>query len=325
MRRILRYALLLITLSAFGHAGSLSESDRQLLLERLDAIKDATDGRTDARVKIAIKAFRAAMASEEAALELYIKCIEKLNFEDQNRSSQDFREWKRKQKEKLKENSLKLALRYQLHWLTLTLELSLEPEKFNEMSPKAIAALDSIFSNAEHLAGQESMLRQSVTGSVFARAYEVSNVKTGEWPTQPLALDEIYNKIILPPLRRPDKIEQLRSAWLKRIQQEGVVREAWSNGDGNGGPRGRGSRDERPVSYERFLIDDRPDMVWRMEEDLFKAGDEQGAALRMIGQLERYINHPKAAQWIKRFIDLISPPPPEEGPAGETATTKPAP
>lgn len=298
--------LALFAIALPAAAESLSDSDRQLLLERLNAIKDAAEGKVGGRISTALTAFRAAMVSNEAAIELYLKCIEKLDFEDRNRSSQDFREWKRRQKDELSDAGLQLALRHQLHWLVLTLEVASEPEKLATMGPKATAALDSIFTHAEHLGGQQGVLRQSVISSVFARAYNVSNIKVENWPTEPLALADVYGRVILPPLRKAGEIEQLRAAWLNRIRQEALVREAWS-----GGGARNGQRDEtaRTPAFEKFLADERPNLVWQMEEDLFRAGDQRNAALRMLEHLERYVSHPQAAEWTSRFIGLVNPAP----------------
>lgn len=301
-----------LALAAQATAQPLSDSDRQLLLERLNSIKDAAEGRVGGRIATALAAFREAMASNEAALALYVKCIEKLDFEDQKRSSQDFREWKRRQKDQLAEPGLQLALRHQLHWLVLTLEVASDPDCLPKMGPRVIAALDSIFSNAEHLAGQQGILRQAVTSSVFARAYNVSNIKVEDWPTEPLALASVYGTVILPPLRQAGDVEQLRTAWLNRIRQEALIREAWSGG---GGPRGGPRNDDRneggrTPAFEKFLTDERPNLLWQMEEDLFRAGDQRNAALRMLEHLERYVSHPQAASWTDRFIQLITPPTP---------------
>ena len=157
--------------------------------------------------------------------------------------------------------------------------------------------------------------------TVFARAYNVSNVDPGDWPTEPLALNQIYDKVIFPPLRRPDRVESLRAMWLKRIQQEALTREIWSNSNSNGRV---GMKDaQRPPAFEKFLTDERPNLIWRMEQDLFKAGDQRGAALRMLDHLTRYVGHPNAPEWTDQFIGLISPK--EETEEGEDPEPEPEP
>ena len=307
-------------------ADSLGSDDRELLLEKLASLKSAAEERKGGRIGVALAAFRPAIGSADAAIELYLNCVEKLDFDDQHRKSQDFREWKRRQKDHLDDPSLRLALQLQLQWLVHSLEVAAKPGEIEKMAGKASNALDDIFNNAEKLAGQQNILRQSVTASVFARAYSLSDLDTGEWPTEPLALNQIYHKVILPPLRKPDKTDLLRAAWLKRIQQEAMMREHWSgwNPDGKIGTR----EALRPPAFEKFLADERPELIFRMEEDLFKAGDQRGAALRMLEHLEHYVGHPSAPDWTDRFIGLIAAEPepaPATNPPADPAAPAPAP
>lgn len=313
MARLCCCLFLLLFAASPLRADPLNSADRQLLLEKLKELKQAAEGRKGNRIGVALAALRPAMSSDDAAIDLYLKCVEKLDFEDQHRKSQDFREWKRRQKDNLKDPGMRLALQLQLQWLVYTLEVAAKPEEISKFGPKAIDGLEDIFSNAEKLRGHQNILRRSVLATVFARAYNVSDVDVGDWPTEPLALDEIYDQVILPPLRRPDRIDSLRAMWLKRIHQEALTRELWS-GSNSGGRAG--TKDAlKPPAFEKFLTDERPNLIWRMERDLFKAGDQRAAALRMLDHLTRYVGHPNAPEWTDQFIALISPK--EETGAGE--------
>ncbi len=328
--------LLVAALAAGGE--SLSDSDRQLLLEKLQKLRDAVEGHASSRIGLAVGACRNAMVNNAAALEFYLKCVEKVEFTDQRRKPAEFRDWKRNQGKRLEDPSLGLALRHQLNWLVLTLEAADRPEKVPELAPRAAKALEAIFLDARKLAGQQHTLQQPVLGTPFARAYDVDGLTLGEWPEQPLALGAIFDKVLLPPLRTPSHLTELREAWMRRIRYEKIMREGWSvqedrsEGNGNGGDNGEGNgvkigtKDAlRSPAYERFVIEEVPNLVWQMEEDLFKAGDQRGAALRMLDQLEKYMNHRHAVEWAKSFVDLVSPkkavpglpggPPSEEGPA----------
>jgi len=44
-----------------------------------------------------------------------------------------------------------------------------------------------------------------------------------------------------------------------------------------------------------------------MEVDLFRNGDQSGAAARMMNHLEKYIAHPSAREWAKQFEVLLKP------------------
>ena len=63
----------------------------------------------------------------------------------------------------------------------------------------------------------------------------------------------------------------------------------------------------RTVELEKFMIETVPKLQWDMEVDLYKAGDERGAAMRMLAHIEKYINHPTAKEWGEQFQTLLSP------------------
>ena len=102
--------------------GPLSDSDRQVLLERLKDLQEGAGGRAEKRAGSALTAFRAAAGSDDRAHELYVKCVEKVRFEDEKRSSQAFREWKRRHKDREDSPGFRRVLRHQLNWLLLTIE-----------------------------------------------------------------------------------------------------------------------------------------------------------------------------------------------------------
>jgi len=192
-------------------ADPLTQADREVLLEKLEKIQASSDAKVAAKYRSAVAAFRSAATSEEAAMELFLKCTEKVQFEDQHKKSQDFREWKRKEEAHLNEMAFKRALQYQLRWLILTLQVASKDSSPAEFGREASSIVDDLMTNAKNLEGQAGVLRESVTGSVFARAYELTNVKVTDWPMAPGDLQNIYDKAILPPLRNPSHIDALRN------------------------------------------------------------------------------------------------------------------
>ena len=53
-----------------------------------------------------------------------------------------------------------------------------------------------------------------------------------------------------------------------------------------------------------------PELQWQMEMDLFRNGDEGGAAMRMLAHIEKHLNHKSAREWGEQFKNLLSPKPP---------------
>ncbi len=312
-------------------AESLSDADRETLLENLDKLRDGAESTLDARFRLAIAAYRNAMTSDAAAIELFLNCTEKVDFTDEQMKAIDFREWKRKEDEKLSDPALALALRHQLRWLVLTLQAASEGADRVKLAVDAQNIVDAIFSDPEKLSGQEKILGQSVTASVFARAYDIHTVKIEKWPMSPVQLEQIYTEILLPPYQRPGSTNQLRAAWIKRIQQEGAkVEHMADDRRRNGGNKRNDEREEkrigmasalRPPEVEKFIADTVPKLMWDMEMDLFTYGDQTGAAVRMLAHLEKYITHPSAREWGEELRKALTP----EAPKTAAAPEQPAP
>lgn len=288
-------------------ADPLSSADREALLENLEKIRENADSKIDARFRAAIAAYRDAMANDESAMEFYLKCIEKVNFVDQEKKNADYREWKRKESDKLSSQGFRLALRYQLGWLILSLRASSEKANAGELAVDAQELVDSIFRDAVKLEGHSQTLGQPVTATVFAKAYEIDSIENEEWPLSPVNLEAVYGKVILPQLRSASRLDSLRAAWIKRIQQEGIKEETLS---GNGGGRRNGQAG--PNAQEQanhFTTETLPELQWQMEMDLFRSGDESGAALRMLAHIEKHLSHKSARDWGDQFKELLSPKP----------------
>lgn len=286
-------------------AESLTPVDVQELLERLDDLQSGASTRSVGRLGTAYKAFSSAIKSDEAAWDLYTKCVGKVRFEDEDRSSQEFREWKRRSEERLGEE-FQRALRHELNWLLLTVEAAKDPKNVPDLGPKAMDKLDQMIKDLPEMGRHKERLDDSVLKSEFALTYGLGGIELKDWPLAPLKIEEVYEKLIFPPLRNPEGVEELRTAWVRRIKQEGDMTVPQEEG-----PGGRVKRSERSTKTELFVIERRPELLWAMEVDLFKAGDQRGAAVRMVEHIDKYLGHESEGKWIADFKQLIDPKPEE--------------
>ena len=134
-----------------AEAEVLSEGDRIALLEQLDHIQKESDDRVEGLYRRAIQDYRVAIRSDDATMDLYLKCLEKVRYDDENRKTQEFREWKRRNKDDLNSSSMRMALRHQLSWLLLSIEAAKMDGDLSEMGQRAMTHLDQIFKHAELL------------------------------------------------------------------------------------------------------------------------------------------------------------------------------
>lgn len=297
-------------------ADALSSADREALLENLEKIRGTVTERVDSRYRLAIAAYRAAMMDQEEALAFYLKCTEKVNYLDAGRKPAEFREWKKREDERLGEVAMRRALMHQLRWLVLTLRASSENADIAKLADEGKEAIDALYLDKPTLLTQRQILGQSVLGTVFTKAYEIEGVKTDKWPTSPLDVASFYENIIFPKYRTTGDIKNLRSSWVHRIQLESERREAMPTQR----PRGNGREAMVPPdpgeAQERFQNEVLPELQWQMEIDLFRCGDQRGAAPRMIAHLEKHITHPKAKDWSDQLRTLLSTKPETTTPAG---------
>lgn len=301
-----------------ARAEDLSDVEREALLQKLEELRANADSKVDARYRSAIAAYQAAMASEDAAMELYLNCVEKVNFKDQQRKSSDFREWKRREEERLSDPGMGLALRLQLRWLILTLRAASEKTERSQLITGVREVVDALVTDAEKLRNQRQILDQSAVSSLFARAYDIGEVKVNDWVFSPSQIGDIYDKILLPPLRSARQVDALGTAWLRRISQETRMQEFMPEQERDeNGKRRIGMADAmRGREFEMFIADTVPELHWAMEMDLFRHGDERDAAVRMLAHLERNLGHKSARKWTTEFTALLS---------GKDAETAPAP
>ncbi len=305
-------AIVCLVLLAPAPLFALTDADRESILADLEEIQHDAAIKRDGKYGVAIAAFRSAMGSDEAALALYLNCYGKLNFEDKDRKDQQFREWKRKQSDHLSNPAFQKALRLQLAWLVLTLQAAGEKPDRPKLAKDAAEIVAAIFRDADRFAPQQELLEQAVTASVFGKAYGIGQVRVANWSPAPGLLERFYEDVVLPPLRLAGPAAALRAAWLLRIDQETARNRSWNTGGG-------GKKKNAPGQQQSFATDELPKLKWEMEVDLFKHGDEDAAAVRMLAHIRANLTHPSAGRWSGELRQLLQPaaaPAVEETPTG---------
>lgn len=275
----------------------LTASDKELLLEKLEAIRQGSVSLLSKKHSVALNAFRAAAASDASAVALYLDCVEKVRFTDNARKAGDFRSWRKRFKENDESPALRRALRYQLQWLVLTIQASARRNNLSSMKGTALKQVGNMLADHETLDGAEGTLSSSVLDTDFAKAYELDGLPVGKWPPAPLNFDSLYSNLVFPDLREEGDIKALREAWQQRITWEGKSIQEW--GDTKNTAQGRNPR------FEKWFEKTRPQLEFAMLVDLFNFGDQQKASLEIIKFLEKHSEHESAPDWINTFTNLV--------------------
>ncbi len=281
-------------------ADPLSSADRELLLESIDQIRQAMAEKVDARFRVAIAAYREALGSEDAARKFYLQCVEKVEFTDKDKSASDFRTWKKRQDENLSQATMRRALLHQLRWLVLTLKAASDQADMEQLTADGLSAMESIFADKAMLSSQRGLLGQSVTSSAFARAYGIDGVRAGKWPTSPLDFPSFYQELIFPRHRATGDFKSLRAAWTRRIQMSVALSELEPSNEDQRNPLANPRRGERASRGA-----DLPSLLWQMEVDLFRCGDQRQAATNMMEHINRNITSPRIEAWTNELRGLL--------------------
>jgi len=126
-----------------------------------------------------------------------------------------------------------------------------------------------------------SILEEDVYDSVFAQFFDVKP-PTAEWPKAPLDLEDVYEHVILKSYKEEQDVARYRQAFGKRILQEGLLAEM------KGRKPDVGGREEKTAAFEIFIKEERPQLLWELEKQVYELGDQQGAALGMLQHLGKF-------------------------------------
>jgi hypothetical protein len=81
-------------------AESITPAQREKLSKALDVLINQSKSTLISRQATAYRAYKSALSSSSAAFDLYLDCVEKVDFLDAGKKSSDFRDWKKSAKRK---------------------------------------------------------------------------------------------------------------------------------------------------------------------------------------------------------------------------------
>lgn len=345
MNLCFRHAIgaLMLSVPVFAQqAKELSSTDRDVLLQKIQKIQKTAENSDRTRISAAVTAFQAGAASSQAAYDLYLKCVEKVQFTDEKLKGSAFRDWQKKEEERYGNNlsQFKDALRIQLAWLLLTMKAYTREGTAEQYSQEIGELAQGVFSNLEKYEDVQGVLNADPSGSVFAQAYQVEGKKLDEWPGSPMQIRQIYDKLVFPSLRERGDIVGLRAAWehllkalVEQVRVQGLVKEKQKADE----KQRIGMKKDMEQSTQLMKYQEReyPRLLWEMEQDLYDAGDQRTAAGNMLMLVQKYVNHPDSVKWSKELEGLLTGkrkkardlegPSEEEAPAVSAAPVKNAP
>ena len=283
-------------------AVDLTADEAETLLAKVEALEEKVVSENQKNQRTAISVFLDAIESENKVFDLYLKCKEKVSFEDQKKKSSDARDYMRRMKSNTSKE-YKVALQHQLYWLVHSIEASRVPEKRDQQAKKLLDGLVNITADHKSLDYNNVFggpLRQDPFNSVFAKAYKLDHLRPKDWPQHPLDFDGLFLKVIVKSLIDQGNYSDARKQWVTRIKAEDKLMEAFAK-EPDSSQYGK-----TPVILEKYREFTVPALMWKGEQALFEGGDRREAAVQLFQLLEKYPRHPQYLNWVEWFKKALT-------------------
>jgi hypothetical protein len=340
MKSLFAAALLAVPFSLWSQATApapteraepmLTEQQVASISKQLEALEKQISASRGSTFGTALADFKAGMASDKDARDLYLKCYKRNHFDLKDSKEADFKDWKDRNDLKHKDPEFLAGIRFQLEFLVLTLQAQDAKDVGNlipalkEFMKKELVAVEANYKH--NTAGQVQVvdktakaavkpgtngkmvrtgggnselvqiLRQSVKGSEFVKAFMLEEyLRLKEWEYQPFDFVGIYSNVILP-YYRAKKPAELSAQWDESINYEFTLEKTMH------------SETEYKVFYnERF-----PERQWSKSSDLLESRIEPIKALAdMLKTVRDNPTHPRAAEWLstlREYVNQYQPP-----------------
>jgi hypothetical protein len=314
MRPLLAFALPFFIGSALI-AQTTAPIDAKSMLASLQDIKQKQADSAKSQLLQTITDFTAACSDDGAALNFYVEAVRVTRFVGRDHEDSAFREWKKDQLDRLKPSAIRIALRYTMLSLQRAAGATddqIFPVLLGYASDTAdiLPALDAPGIPGKGRGEDQDILREPVSDNIFARWYNIGGQLSAldNWEPVPANIDGIYQKILLPVMRK-NRDPRILKYWDNKIITE----------------RGRASTETAAFDTDRFNLTRRPALLWSRAEDEVAIGMRDQGVTDMYNLVKAFPAHPDAAKWIAELEGLLAPPAPAPAATGGTAPAAAAP
>ena len=293
--------------------------DVAALLKALHGIKDQQTQQAKAAKQKALQQIQTAGASPASAVASWEEAVRAAQFEGAAKEGSQFKEWREREGEALKEKEAANAALLHFKWMALTMQRSIgTPMK--ELLPQVIAftkevaadqaaieTLDENIRKEKEMAGSnkhgkdrktndeavkkmhDQIIRTPVNGSVAAQVLKIVDLLTIEkWEMTAGNLDGIYTNIILPQLRAT-RDPRLLEFWDMKLKRESD----------------NAARTKLAFEIDKFNQVRRPDLLWSRAQDILVLGQRNRALGEMFNLVKANPNHPHADEWVAAMEKIL--------------------
>ena len=296
--------------------------DAGQLLQALRGIKEQQTQQAKAMKQKLLQQVQAAAASPATAAAAWEEAVRSAQFEGAAREGAQFKEWREREGEALKEKEAANAAQLHFKWMALTLQRAIgTPVK--DLLPHVVAftkelatdqaaidALEDGLKREKELAAggrhgkdrksngelvkkmHDQILRAPVNGSIAAQVLKAGDLMNVEkWEMNAASSDGIYSHIILPELRA-SRDPRLLEYWDMKLKRESES----------------ASKSKLAFDIERYNQVRRPELLWSRAQDVMALGQKNRALGEMFNLIKTYPAHPHADDWLAALEQILAPP-----------------
>lgn len=280
-----------------SRASGPGQDNRALLLEELRVIKERKAGNDRAERSRIARELSEAIASRQAAIDLYFEAVRATRFAGDDREQTQFREWRKKNEDQIKSPDHVAALHAHMTYLGMAIQCA----GMMDRRP-ALPSLTGYVRSTHQLspaARNSDLLKRKLSESVLVKYYRIQEAvsRIPDWEEIPGHLDGIERKTIFPMLRRE------RSPELIRLWDEKILRETEE-----------ASRSGLTYDQEQFRSVRWLSLQWDRAKDLVAIGQTDAGLAEMFRLVKANASHPDAGAWIAELERLLAPKPPTAPP-----------
>lgn len=285
-------------------APKLTDAQVANVLGQLKELENQIQQMRGSNLSSILTKLRSGLASDQAAMGLYLECFNLVNSERKDVDKSDARKRQEAMEKNMErrakggnggaaeEGDAGFAVRLGLQYLILTLEAhEASPEDFKKMVPKLQEYVQAVVAAAPQLKGRAQNYLSSALNGPVVEAFNLQRYLTVKnWSTRPADIGNIYTLTLLPLAEENDK-ESLPALWDARINAEGTFRKELLF----------------PAEFEIWTQNELPALRWQRATYLYAKGPSAiNAMADMLKLIKENPGHADAPKWVKELRQMVN-------------------
>lgn len=334
-----RHLILAATICAapvvFAQQQDAPPIDAAQLLTALKALRTQQAAQVQANRAKILRDVQAAGASGASAAAAWEEAVRQVQFNGAAHESAQFREWKDKEGEALKESEVQNAAKLYFQWVALTLQraggvpvkdllpqviqytkdlaadqLTIEAldDRLKKESDPTAAASKRANAREKRKDDQatkrmhDQILNRNVASGAPVQALKAAEfMNVPKWEHSAGNVDGIFQNVILPELRA-QKDPRLLEYWDMKLKREAEA----------------AAKSKLSFDADKFAQVRKPELLWNRAQDLAVLGQKNRAIGEMFNILKTYPTHPAAGDWMTKLEATLTGGDPAASASGAT-------